>query len=128
MSNTPRTDAVEFYAGDLDGGQEAVPADFARDLEREIQDALDLNNANVQMAEERIAHLNRELNATLICAGVAAKERGEWAAEREDLRTALATLLRIEEEDNHLFVESDSELGLAMTAARKALTTWGVKT
>lgn len=35
MSDTPRTDAVEFYAGDLDGGQEAVPADFARQLERE---------------------------------------------------------------------------------------------
>ena len=36
MSNTPRTDAVEFYAGDLDGGQEAVSADFARELEREL--------------------------------------------------------------------------------------------
>lgn len=29
--------------------------------------------------------MERELNAARVCAGVAAKERGEWATERDDL-------------------------------------------
>jgi hypothetical protein len=108
VSDTPRTDEVEFYAGDLDGGQEAVPADFARQLEREIQTALDLNNTNVDIATSLFS-----------------KERGEWAAERKDLRDALATLVGIEEADYApWFIEPGSELGLALAAAKKALLIW----
>ena len=71
MSDTPRTDEAAAQVPPPDKRyMEVVPADFAR-------------------------HLERELHAMTICAGVASKERGEWAAEREDLRTALTTLLRI---------------------------------
>jgi hypothetical protein len=56
---------------------------------------------------------------------VASKERGEWAAERKDLRDALATLVGIEEADYApWFIEPGSELGLALAAAKKALLIW----
>lgn len=72
--------------------------------------------------------LERELHAMTLAAGVANMERAEWAAERKDLRDALSTLVRIEEEDYQPWlIEPDSELGLAMAAARKALTTWASK-
>lgn len=58
--------------------------------------------------------LERELNAMTICAG--------------DLRDALATLVRIEEADYApWYIEPGSELGLALDAAKKALTTWASK-
>jgi hypothetical protein len=101
MSNTPRTDKAAAQVPPPDKRyMEVVPADFARELER-------------------------ELNATRIIAGVASKERGEWAAERKDLRDALATLVGIEEADYApWFIEPGSELGLALAAAKKALLIW----
>lgn len=62
---TPRTDKEAFREGY--GGLFFVPAEFARQLER-------------------------ELDAALLCAGVAAKERGEWALERERLIEEAALL------------------------------------
>lgn len=100
MSDTPRTDAL-LIDGKVQGPGAYRMVCFAQQLER-------------------------ELNATLIAAGVASKERGEWEAEREDLRAALKALVRINEEDYAPWrIEPDSELGLAMAGARKALTTWG---
>lgn len=93
-SRTPRTDAVEFYAGDLDGGQEAVPADFARELER-------------------------ELNAVRICVGVASKERGEWAAEREGLVNQLNTA---EAKLNYLRSCRAGEMGERLFEMEKVIT------
>ncbi len=62
MSDTPRTDAV-IHDGRISEhrtGDAILLASLARQLER-------------------------ELHAMTICAGVASKERGEWAAEREDI-------------------------------------------
>lgn len=39
-SRTPECDAAEFYAGDLDGGQEAIPAELGRSLEHRLTEAL----------------------------------------------------------------------------------------
>lgn len=69
MIDTPRTDLAQF-AGIPEMGRGArfvVEADFARQLER-------------------------ELHAAIICAGVASKERGEWAVERDALLAANETL------------------------------------
>ena len=60
---TPRTEAACFKAFDANG----MP------LLNYVVDALVACN------------LERELWAATLCAGVASKERGEWAAEREDL-------------------------------------------
>jgi hypothetical protein len=96
-SATPRTDAVEFYAGDLDGGQEAVPAEFAR-------------------------HLERELHAVTICAGVASKERGEWALERERLIEEAALLCDREADRQSAYEGSVRDPGLKATHAATAYT------
>ena len=95
-SATPRTDAVEFYAGDLDGGQEAVPAEFARRLER-------------------------ELHAMTICAGVASKERGEWALERERLIEEAALLCDREADRQSAYGGSVRDRGLKATHAAVAM-------
>jgi uncharacterized protein YpiB (UPF0302 family) len=67
---TPLTDERELSFLDIQhehGKAPFVEASFARDLER-------------------------ELYATRIAAGVASLERGEWAVERDDLRSANAAL------------------------------------
>src|SRR3990167_1332091 len=122
-SATPRTDAVEFYAGDLDGGQEAVPADFARQLESELQRA----NAAVLVAlqralqDEKIAKLEEQLNAAMICAGVASKERGEWAVERERLLEEAAFLCDREADRQSAYEGSVRDRGLKATHAAAAM-------
>lgn len=93
---TPRTDAVEFYAGDLDGGQEAVQAEFARQLER-------------------------ELHAMTICAGVASKWRGEWALEREALIEEAALLCDREADRQSAYEGSVRDRGLKATHAAVAM-------
>lgn len=71
MSNTKRTDANVVRGFDAlritKDEEEWVRADFARQLER-------------------------KLNAALIVAGVASKERGEWAVDRDALLAANETL------------------------------------
>ena len=68
MNNTPRTDAVY----DSLHGMGNVKVEFARQLER-------------------------ELNAALVCAGVASLERGEWAVERAAIATMNPALALIRE-------------------------------
>jgi hypothetical protein len=89
-------------------------------------DALRITKDEEQWVRAEVVRaLERELNATRIIAGVASKERGEWAAERKDLREALATLVGIKEADYApWFIEPGSELGLALAAAKKALLIW----
>lgn len=97
---------------------------LALQLQMELDGAL---HAERVLYRQRTEY-EREIHALHIVAGVASKERGEWAAEREDLRAALETLVRINEEDYAPWrIEPDSELGLATAAARKALTTWASK-
>jgi hypothetical protein len=65
VSDTPRTDEAHRVAMSLVVGDDYSAAH-----------------------DEMLLHarkLERELNAALICAGVASKERGEWEAERQAL-------------------------------------------
>lgn len=50
MSDTPRTDAIEGYHGHDDGS--CVPADFARQLERELAE---LRKAYQELLDRQIA-------------------------------------------------------------------------
>lgn len=88
--NTPRTDAnvEKVYRGAE--VTKYVRADFARQLER-------------------------ELNAALICAGVAAKERGEWAAERDSLLEEAALVCDREADRQAAYEGSVRDLGLKAT-------------
>ena len=74
MSNTPRTDEVtlgEFeYGRDYDGNYQVAALDY-------------------EVLRDTARKLETELSAALICAGVAAKERGEWAEDRSHLVKAL---------------------------------------
>lgn len=60
---------------------DALVADVEHQYCAELQPLIDMT--------EHARQLERELNSALICAGVASKERGEWAGEREDLVDAL---------------------------------------
>ena len=87
MSATPRTDRAMFRIGT---SGDVVNASFA-------------------------CQLVRELNAAVLCAGVAAKERGEWAAERERLekelkraKASLATLAGVVTERDRLLEDIEA--------------------
>ena len=67
------------------------------------------NAPSAPSAADFACQLERELNAAVLCAGVAAKERGEWAAERERLekelkraKASLATLAGVVTERDQL--------------------------
>lgn len=109
--------------------RKSVKTDDGRDLMTELDNiATFLDSEKLGPSARIVEQAKMALNAAWIAAGCAAMERGEWAAERSDLRAALETLVRINDEDYAPWlVEPDSELGLAMAAARKALTTWASK-
>lgn len=87
MSDTPRTDATEREANTVhrDGTWRAFSPTESKGWALARQ-------------------LERELNAALIAAGCASKERGEWAAERESLTISQAAIKYAQS-----FVEAEDE-------------------
>ncbi len=83
------------------------------------------HEANCPTLDE-IERLKRELNAALICAGVASKERGEWAAEREDLIEKAALECDREADRQAAFEGSARGKGVRMIHAASAHTLMAV--
>lgn len=92
LSDTPRTDEAELSLLDIQNGHGPspyVPAELARQLER-------------------------ELYAALVCAGVASLERGEWAAEREELIEAAALECDNEAQTQGIYANEAGSPGLRL--------------
>lgn len=93
MNNTPRTDAVVLRVPDAT----ITAAEGQRGQVRQLQAAIQALYEGLEMVGDHARQLEQELNAALICAGVASKERGEWAVEREAITKANPTLTLIRE-------------------------------
>lgn len=96
MSDTPRTDEVHRVAMSLVVGDDYSMAhdemlQHARGLERELYAALSAGSD----LRDSVVKITAQLNATEIVAGVASKERGEWAAEREALKQGLGSSVAV---------------------------------
>lgn len=72
-------------------------------FKKDQKERLRLHEAKLK-AESQKEYLERELNAALIAAGCASKERGEWAAERESLTISQAAIKYAQS-----FVEAEDE-------------------
>jgi hypothetical protein len=77
--------------------------------------------ADQEKEERLLSTLERQRNAALICAGVASKERGEWAAEREHLIEEAALLCDREADRQSAYEGSTRDKGLKATHAAVAL-------
>ena len=102
MSDTPRTDDESVTDGnEVSGYSQVVDADFARQLERELNDA---NQTNLTLSEDR-EQLRRQLeeanrrNVTLI-------------EERDSARTQVGHKWRLREEFEALLGTADVETGV----------------